>query len=120
MLRGETSFRPVLRLLGLIFPRSNRNVVGCLIVDRIVNLLFRAARLSIQVTVVRLLQPGLARTASKCAAMVFVIMWMAVFTQEFFVCGSPMPALPLCRYRHTTPTLAVVGSFCLLWYQASC
>jgi len=69
-----------------------------------------ATRLSIAVTVVRILPDGRTRLISKASCGVFGIMWLIVMVQKIFTCGTPVPAIPSCRST-TTPILIIISAY---------
>jgi len=69
-----------------------------------------AARLSIAVTVVRILPDGRTRLISKASCGVFGVLWFVVMVQKIFQCGTPIPAFPLCR-SIAIPILTVISEY---------
>jgi len=70
----------------------------------------RATRLSIAMTVVRILPPGRSRLISKVGCGAFVLMWLIVMIQKIFICGIPVPAIPTCSSK-STPILAITSTW---------
>jgi len=94
--------------------QSNRNLVSVHYAHSIRNLMdvSRATRLSITMTVVRILPPGRSRLISKFGCGGFVLMWLIVIIQKIFICGIPVPAIPTCSPR-ATPILAITSTWTL-------
>ena len=69
----------------------------------------RATRLSIAVTVVRILPPGGTVKITKASCWVFVAFWLTVMIQKIFLCGTPVPPIPNCKSQ-ATPILGMVGT----------
>jgi len=67
-----------------------------------------ATRLSIAVTVVRILPDGRTRLISKASCGVFAILWFIVMVQKIFMCGTTVPAFPICRST-VTPILTIIS-----------
>ncbi|KDR78337.1 hypothetical protein GALMADRAFT_224707 [Galerina marginata CBS 339.88] len=61
-----------------------------------------AARTSVAVTIVRLLNPGVFRTAAKAATTVFTLFWLTLMVQKIFICGTRWSEVPTCTIPRAT------------------
>ncbi|KAF9562886.1 hypothetical protein CPC08DRAFT_357169 [Agrocybe pediades] len=61
-----------------------------------------AARASVAVTIVRLLNPGLFRTIAKMATYIFGAFWLALVVQKLFMCGTDWRKVPQCSVPPAT------------------
>ncbi|PPQ69681.1 hypothetical protein CVT24_001214 [Panaeolus cyanescens] len=56
-----------------------------------------AAKISVAVTIVKLLAPGSFRTWAKWAVCAFGLMWFGLSVQRLFACGANFNVMPFCR-----------------------
>jgi len=68
------------------------------------------------VTVVRILPPGRTRTISKASCWGFGVIWLIVIIQATFICGTPVPAIPICASK-STPVLQMIGEVSKMYFH---
>ncbi|KAF8154168.1 hypothetical protein B0H34DRAFT_677016 [Crassisporium funariophilum] len=64
-----------------------------------------SSRMSIAVTIVRLLPNGQMKQISKVAPWSFVLFWLTVVVQKIFICGKDVPLVPQCNIPRLTAAL---------------
>ncbi|KAJ3504731.1 hypothetical protein NLJ89_g7785 [Agrocybe chaxingu] len=61
-----------------------------------------SARVSIAVTIVRLINESLFRTIAKAVVVLFVVFWLTLSIQKIFICGTRWHEVPDCRLPRVT------------------
>jgi len=64
--------------------------------------IYRAARMSVAVTIVRLLNPGHFRAVARMAALILGAFWLSLVVQKIFICGGDWHNVPACPIPRVT------------------